>query len=191
MKTRDIAVSLLIQIVGLFAYSPLWVVLAAVAAWSGHVVPLAVCVAIASLVPLAVLSAYIEAKPRPGSWQSGPGVIRGTLPDWAWWLETPDEPLPGGMYEPTVRKWYETYGWHVCAVLWLWRNRAAAFGVRIFGEPLSGPEVLDEHWRTIGPLKFGCGYKAVPTEPPMGGEFPQPPYVKLPFVTVRFAKDAA
>lgn len=61
-------------------------------------------------------------------------AIRGNMPRWLSWLETPDERLPGGLYEPAVLAIYEKYGAWVCAWYWLGvRNRvqgfAAAFGV--------------------------------------------------------------
>lgn len=62
-------------------------------------------------------------------------LIRGDLPRWLAWFETPDERLPGGLYEPTVEKVYVVWGKWVCTYYWLGlRNRA--FGLaRAIGKP--------------------------------------------------------
>jgi hypothetical protein len=44
---------------------------------------------------------------------------RYTLPKAFKWLLTPDEDLAGGMYEPTVKKIYDKYGWWICSVYWI------------------------------------------------------------------------
>ena len=42
---------------------------------------------------------------------------------WAAFAETPDEHLPGGLYEPTQLKIYERFGWFIASWYWLaWRN---------------------------------------------------------------------
>lgn len=52
-----------------------------------------------------------------------PMVQRYRLPKWMFPLETPDELLPGGLYEPTVQKIYDRFGWFVTAWYWIgWRN---------------------------------------------------------------------
>lgn len=48
-----------------------------------------------------------------------PDVQRYRLPSWLAWAETPDEHLPGGLYEPTVAKIYNRFGWVVCSLYWL------------------------------------------------------------------------
>lgn len=48
----------------------------------------------------------------------------GRLPFVFRWMETPDDPLPGGQYEPTVKRIYDKFGEYVGNVYWLWRNRA-------------------------------------------------------------------
>jgi hypothetical protein len=63
-------------------------------------------------------------------------AVRGDLPSWAWWLGTPNERLPGGTYEPTVRMVLADHGRFVCSWYWLAiRNRqqglAAYFGVPV------------------------------------------------------------
>ncbi|WP_367846996.1 hypothetical protein [Rhodoferax sp. WC2427] len=61
-------------------------------------------------------------------------ATRGDLPGWMAWLGTPDERLPGGLYEPAVLSIYKRFGRFFCAWYWLGvRNRvhgfAAWFGV--------------------------------------------------------------
>ena len=52
-----------------------------------------------------------------------PQVKRYRLPRWAAFAETPDEHLPGGLYEPTQLKIYERFGWFIASWYWLaWRN---------------------------------------------------------------------
>lgn len=46
-------------------------------------------------------------------------VQRYELPKWLFFMETPDEMLPGGLYEPTVLKIYEKYGWLITSYYWL------------------------------------------------------------------------
>ena len=48
----------------------------------------------------------------------------GRLPWGFRWMETPDDPLPGGTYEPTVARIYERWGFYWGSVYWLMRNRA-------------------------------------------------------------------
>lgn len=48
-----------------------------------------------------------------------PDVQRYRLPRWLKWAETPDEHLPGGLYEPTVMKIYQRFGWVTCSIYWL------------------------------------------------------------------------
>ena len=50
-------------------------------------------------------------------------VQRYRLPKWARWAESPDEHLPGGLYEPTVKTIYDSLGWFFTSVYWIgWRN---------------------------------------------------------------------
>jgi hypothetical protein len=51
-------------------------------------------------------------------------TIRGDLQPRDAWRGTPDERLPGGTYEPTVREWLAEHGRDECAKRWLLRNRA-------------------------------------------------------------------
>lgn len=48
-----------------------------------------------------------------------PQVPRYRLPYWLAWAESPDEHLPGGLYEPTVMRIYERFGWFISSWYWL------------------------------------------------------------------------
>lgn len=48
-----------------------------------------------------------------------PLIKRYVLPKFFKWLETPDEMLPGGLYEPTMLNIYNRYGWWVSSWIWL------------------------------------------------------------------------
>lgn len=65
-------------------------------------------------------------------------VQRYRLPNAFMWLETPDEHLPGGLYEPAVYSVYRRFGWFVCSWYWL-GIRNVAFGLAWqFGKPAKG-----------------------------------------------------
>lgn len=97
-------------------------------------------------------------------------IIRGDLPKWLSWFSTPDERLPGGMYEPAVSKMYDRWGKWVTSWYWL-GIRNALFGMAFaFGKPTTDyiPDLplglwkRDDIWRysvKFGPIKFLCGYK--------------------------------
>jgi hypothetical protein len=123
------------------------------------------------LAPLLVLLVLPFAR-----WDAEPtdGYLRGDLPDWASWLSTPDERLPGGLYEPAHLALFEKYGKWVASWVWLgWRN--PLFGLSFtFGKPAIDymPEMVamtglweraeDAIWQygaRLGSLKFACGYK--------------------------------
>lgn len=60
----------------------------------------------------------------------------GSLPKPFRWMETPDNPLPGDLREPLVRKVYERFGFYLCSVYWLgWRNRAYGLSMRLAFRP--------------------------------------------------------
>jgi len=90
------------------------------------------------LVFIALAGAKWDAFPSLDS--NGQGLtIRGDLPDWAWFLQTPDERLPGGTYEPTVASVLEKYGPLVCSLYWLGlRNRMHGLAA-YFGVPVASP----------------------------------------------------
>ena len=46
-------------------------------------------------------------------------IQRYRLPKCMSWMETPDEHLPGGMYEPTVKWVYDRLGWFICSMYWI------------------------------------------------------------------------
>ena len=48
-----------------------------------------------------------------------PFVQRYKLPKRLTWMETPDEYLPGGLYEPQSLKIYHALGWVACSIDWL------------------------------------------------------------------------
>lgn len=106
----------------------------------------------------------------PGQWGTH-SVIRGSLPRWLSWLETPDERLPGGLYEDAHRALYERYGKWLASYVWLgWRNRlhglAYSTGKETTGYkpndvPLGMWERGDvwQYTKQLGPLRFVAGYQ--------------------------------
>jgi hypothetical protein len=48
-----------------------------------------------------------------------PTIQRYRLPKLFKWLMTCDEDLAGGMYEPTVKKIYDRFGWYICSWYWI------------------------------------------------------------------------
>lgn len=80
------------------------------------------------LVPIAMAFGHRVEGRAPGGY-----AVRWRLPKWARWLETHDENdglLPGGLYEPAIKKIYNRFGWIVASIVWLWRNRAYRFTSR-------------------------------------------------------------
>jgi hypothetical protein len=76
------------------------------------------------IVPFAMLFARKTDRKTTHYTQDGT-MQRYTLPKAFKWLLTPDEDLAGGMYEPTVKKIYDKYGWWICSVYWIGlRNQA-------------------------------------------------------------------
>jgi hypothetical protein len=160
-KLRDVLVAVLLEVVG----------------WSAFV-----------LAPIAVLFARLDAEPSVGGWADDltlPTTRRATLPWGFRWLDAPDDRLPGGMYEPDVRRWLATYGWRVCSVLWLWRNRA--FGLAwVFGRDVAteaeAPWRIDWTWRFLrGTLGWKVYRKGLYSKP----------LIAIPAVSIRFNKPAA
>jgi hypothetical protein len=108
--------------------------------------------------------------PSTGQWGTH-FVIRGSLPRWLSWLETPDERLPGGLYEESHLELYERYGKWVASYVWLgWRNRlhglAYSLGHETTGyKPDDAPQGLWERgddWqyvKQLGPLRFVAGWQ--------------------------------
>lgn len=137
--------------------------------------------------------------PTGDQWGVG-SVIRGDLPSWAKFLSTPDERLPGGMYEATVASVYAKYGRWVTSLYWLGvRNclmgLAVSLGQRttdyIPEEPFgfwSRTDTLGTIWRYskhLFTIKLGnkttrivfvCGYQVYRT---LNGEFQAAPVFSL------------
>lgn len=131
----------------------------------------------AIIVPFVVRKIVWGANPLPDrSGDPATATIRGTLPDRWRWLETPDETLPGGLYEPTVRKILERYGKTICAWYWIGvRNRAHGYAMR-YRVPMTnhfnsvtdyvdvdGLLERDGVWRyykRLGPFCFVAGYRS-------------------------------
>ena len=102
-------------------------------------------------------------------------TIRGDLPKWLSFLGTPDERLPGGLYEPAVLSIYNRFGALFTAWYWLGiRNRlhglAASFGVVTEEGWPNPPDNSDEYyvrgklwWRRKpiwgGKFAFKAGYR--------------------------------
>jgi hypothetical protein len=96
-------------------------------------------------------------------------TIRGDLPNCISWFSTPDERLPGGLYEPTVRIIFDKYGKWFTSWYWLGiRNQAMTLAIKL-GKPTTDyiPETLgywerDDIWRyaaQFGSIKFVVGYQ--------------------------------
>lgn len=118
-------------------------------------------------------------------------VIRGDLPRWLSWFSTPDERLPGAMYEPTVAAMHAKWGKWVTSWYWLgFRNCLMGLAVQlgktttdyIPEEPLGFWERGDV-WRyskvlTLWklPLKFVIGWQVYKT---LNGTFQAAPVFTL------------
>lgn len=146
------------------------------------------CVPVAAIgAPIAVLFARWDTEPTTwtgGAPDNGPLTVRGDLPWWLSWFETFDERLPGGMYEPTVRKVYARVGRYWCSVYWLaWRNRMFGLAKFLFGKPDGA------HWletRRFGPLVVEWGYKRYRATPQ--AHWQNGPFVVVPSFTIRLVK---
>lgn len=129
----------------------------------------------AVFVPFAALFARWDSEPTTwtgGASDNGPPTIRGDLPMWLSWFGTFDERLPGGMYEPTVRKVYNAVGRYWCSVYWLVvRNRMFGLRKALFTVEDYGP------WREerrFGRLVLSWGvkrYRATPQAHWLNGPF--------------------
>lgn len=108
---------------------------------------------------------------------SGSETVRGDLPAWLSWLTTPDERLPGGTYEATVKRLLDRLGKYATAYYWIGvRNRAHGLAY-LFRKPmtnhfnamtdykdLNGLLERDGVWRFYWGLPFGfcfvAGYRS-------------------------------
>jgi len=84
------------------------------------------------LVPLLVLLAlpFIKWDKQASLDRHGKDLtVRGDLPNWLSWLSTPDERLPGGLYEPAHKALFERYGKWVASWYWLgaWHQKRAVW----------------------------------------------------------------
>jgi len=125
-------------------------------------------------------------------------VDRQRLPDWLWWWQTPDELLPGGLYERTVRNWYIVWGEYYCCVRWLLRNRLYGLAWR-FGRPADGyldpvpgqivrRGALWRGWWRLGPLVAQAGWKVHRRDFDAHAE--RGPLWAIPFVSIRLARNS-
>lgn len=134
-----------------------WVLMALV---SGHWL---VALGVALTPPLLVLLALPFAK-----WDADG---QGDLPQWASWLSTPNQRLPGGVYEPAVAAILAKYGRVICSWYWL-GVRNVLYGMSAsFGTPTSGPWPDGDGYHTreglwylykpvfFGKLVFKAGYR--------------------------------
>lgn len=69
--------------------------------------------------PTMVLCAFARPTHQMTTHYGQPDVQRYRLPAWARWAESPDEHLPGGLYEPTVAALYAKVGWYLTSVYWV------------------------------------------------------------------------
>jgi len=118
-------------------------------------------------------------------------AVRGDMPKWLRWLETPDERLPGGLYEPTVKSVYRRFGSLICVWYWLGiRNRLHGLAAS-FGEPAErpwGPEFGMQRQGSLwwirkpllnGRLAFKAGYRVY--------TLPDKSFLAVPVFTVTVA----
>ena len=124
---------------------------------------------------------------------AGQDIARSSLPNWLWWFQTPDERLPGGLYEPAILRWLALYGWHVCAALWLARNAGYGFAWWM-GKPASGyldsvegqvvtREGLWRWKRSFGPIALQAGWKCHRAD--FKATAQDGPFRAIPFVSIR------
>lgn len=107
-------------------------------------------------------------------------TTRGNLPWWLSWFETPDERLPGGLYEHAVQQWFEFgdrihlgFGKYLASYHWLGlRNRAMGLAAWLGTETTDyfteepGMQHRGDLWKLLIPLGFGqivLGYQVVRT----------------------------
>ena len=106
--------------------------------------------------------------PTNGSYNQNP-TIRGDLPYLLRWFQTPDERFPGGLYEPTVQGWLDSYGKYFCSYMWAGtRNQLMGLAAAL-GKPATDyiPEgngfwERDDIWRyslPIGPIRIVAGWQ--------------------------------
>lgn len=158
-----------------------------------------------ALAPFAVIAVFFrgprirtDAIPADGEDGSTMYVDRALLPRALWWWQTPDELLPGGMYEPTVRQWHASWGWHYCAARWLLRNRlyglAWAFGkpADAYLDPVQGGIArrgdLWRWWKQVGPVVLQAGWKVHRKD--WQADHERGPFWAIPFATIRLRRNS-
>lgn len=94
-------------------------------------------VGITAPIYMILLLPFIEKESEPSTMDGendNSNIVRGHLPGWANFAETPDMPFPGGMYEPQSRGIYEKFGFYAASYEWAGlRNRAQGMAYN-FGE---------------------------------------------------------
>ncbi len=114
------------------------------------------------LTMLVVARARWDDVPTPDQWGTTP-TVRGDLPRWAMWMQTLDDRLPGGTYEPTVAALLARWGRYWTSCYWLgWRNRAhglrAVLGTASTSEAYAVRFPPDERGRIYGVRSDGTWY---------------------------------
>jgi len=101
-----------------------------------------------------------------------PDIQRYKLPKIFFFLETPDELLPGGLYEPKIKKIYEKYGWFMASWSWLGTRNVGHGVMWNEGHEIPKPiwQMSDEEKKNfsvftkeipLGFIKIIYGYKGV------------------------------
>lgn len=146
---------------------------------------------------LAVRGARWDTEPTPDQHGQVP-TIRGDLPRWAMWMQTLDDWLPGGTYEPTVAALLQRWGRYWCSVYWIgWRNRSHGLR-RTFGRPSTAAAYFTHfepdaegfvygiredgtwYWALpLGPLRMVAGYRIY--------RLPGEQYLAVPTATIKRA----
>jgi hypothetical protein len=119
------------------------------------------------LVPLVLVFARWDKAPTTD--RTGWTTIRGDLPSWLSWFSTPDERLPGGLYEPTVEAMLRRRGRFITSWYWLGaRNQLHGLGMWLgmqttdYAPESDGYWSRGEVWRrtwTIGVVRVIVGWQ--------------------------------
>lgn len=119
--------------------------------------------------PASYLIKWDKTESTGGGGEAFSNTIRGDLPWWLNWYQTPDERFPGGMNEPTVVGWMFDYGKRVCSARWMMRNRMMGLGKAIgyetsdyIPEGAGYWERIDGTWRWavhIGSFEYKIGHQ--------------------------------